>query len=142
MKPRIIRPIFSHFFSNLLVNYNKLEMKYFVTYFLFFTMIVLASCNSKKEVVNLKDASKQIEQNLINQGYIIGTVMHVKNSLCEYIIIDKNTGSKFDPINIDNEHFKTFKINEKVIYYKYRPLRRVNRCKDIQPIEIEDIRSK
>ncbi len=109
---------------------------------MFSLMMVLASCNSTKEVVITKEDSKQIEVNLIKKGYVFATVMHNKNSLCEYVIVDKKTGLKFDPINIDNEQFKTFKVDGKDIYFKYRPLRRANRCEDLQPIEIEDIQNK
>ena len=103
--------------------------------------MVLGSCNSKKELVKTKEDIKQIELNFINEGYSKGTVVHYKSGLCTYIITEEKTGLKFDPINFDNEQFKSFKVGEKVIYFKYRPLRRANRCNDIQPIELEDVKS-
>lgn len=117
-------------------------MKFFITNIMFSLMVVLASCNSKKEVVITKEDSKQIESNLIKEGYVIATVVHNKNSLCEYTIVDKKTELKFDPINIDNEQFNAFKVDGKDIIIKYRLLRRANRCEYMQPIEIEDIQNK
>ncbi len=103
--------------------------------------MILASCNSKKEVVNTKEDSTQIEIDLIKQGFIPAIVKHDKNSECEYILVNINSGVKFDPINFKDEKFKTFQVNGKEVYVKYRLLRRANRCKDVQPIEVEDIRN-
>ncbi len=103
--------------------------------------MVLGSCNSKKEVVKSKEDSKQIESKLIKEGYFKGRVVHYKSGLCTYIIIDEKTDLKFDPINFDNEQFETFKVEGKAIYYKYRLLRRANRCSDVQPIELENVQS-
>lgn len=113
----------------------------FTTIILLSILMVLGSCNSKKEVVNVKEDQKQIESNLIKEGYTKGKVVHYKSGLCTYIIIDEKTGLKFDPININNEQFKAFKVDKKGIYFKYRPLRRANRCSNVQPIELEDAQS-
>ena len=112
-------------------------------------MAVSLSCNSAKTAVNdesavndtVTETSKQMESQLINEGYSVGTMKYIKNSKCSYIIVDEKTKVNFDPINIDNEKFSSFKSENMKVFYKYRPLRMMNRCNEAQPIELEEMKS-
>jgi hypothetical protein len=76
------------------------------------------------------------------EGYSIGTITYQKDSKCAYIITDEKSGIKFDPINIDKDLFESYKVDNSKIYFKYRPLRMMNRCTEAQPIELEDIKKR
>lgn len=104
------------------------------------------SCNTTKTSVEANNA-QQTETKTMNidytkVGYSIGTITYHKNSKCAYIITDEKSGVKFDPINIDKEVFENFKIDNTKVYFKYRPLRMMNRCTEAQPIELEDIKKR
>ena len=79
---------------------------------------------------------------LINDGYLIGTVIYLEKSKCGYIIIDEKTKTKYDPINIDEDKFNEFKTNKNTIYYKYRLLRMMNRCNNVNPIQLVDVKKR
>lgn len=96
--------------------------------------------DSEKTMV---DNSKEMEsKDLSSEGYSLGTVTYTKDSKCSYIIVDEKSGAKFDPINIDDKKYASLKSNSTKVYYKYRPLRMMNRCDEAQPIELEDMQSR
>ena len=51
------------------------------------------------------------------EGYSIGTITYHKDSKCTYIITDEKSGAKFDPINIDQELFESYRIDNSKIYF-------------------------
>jgi len=117
-------------------------MKFIIGNVLLSLLIVLGSCNSTKEAAPHKEDSKQIEFNLIKEGYTLGIIVYNKDIECSYVIIDNKSGFKYDPININDARFETFKVDKKEVYFKFRLLRRMNRCENIQPIELVDIKEK
>lgn len=104
------------------------------------------SCNTTKTSVASTDVNatetKTMEIDYSKEGYSTGTLTYHKDSKCSYIITDEKSGTKFDPININDEVYKNFKMNDSKIYFKYRPLRMMNRCTEAQPIELEDIKKR
>lgn len=118
--------------------------------------LLLQSCHStKKEVESLQTSKERdtlsklkqsmsslIEDKLIEEGYDIGLVKYVENSDCPFIIYSENTEVQFDPINFDSPEFTTFKSNDLKVYFKYRPLRRMNRCNEASPIELVSIKKR
>ena len=82
----------------------------------------------------------QIDSNIIMQGYVIGYVNYNETSLCDYTLVEKETGRHLDPINFNDYRFKAFRVQGENVIFKYRLLRRANRCVDIQPIELMDIK--
>ena len=110
------------------------------------SMFVLSqSCNSTtaaaSEEQQTTEATKNMEQDLTAQGYSKGMLTAQKASKCTYVLVDEKTGVSFDPINLEEGTFGDFKNAEKqVVYYKFGPLRRMNRCPEAQPIFIEDIK--
>lgn len=115
-------------------------------------LVLFTSCNSTKETVQeakggtmnneQSDDSKAMDAQMLNDGFHLGEIMHLKNSKCEYIIVDLTTKAKFDPINISEEIYKVFKEDNLKIYYKYGPLRMMNRCPDANPIQLTDIKKR
>lgn len=121
-------------------------MKFFTVSFI----IILTSCNSYKETsqqahsgsVNNEAEINNMDNEMIDEGFQLGVVKHLKESECNYIIIDQTTKAQFDPINITEESYKAIRNDGEKIYYKYRPLRRMNRCTEANPIELIDIKKR
>jgi hypothetical protein len=113
-------------------------------------IIILTSCNSYKESSNeVKSETtkndeqiKAMDKEMIGEGFQLGVVKHLKESECSYIIIDQATKAQFDPINILEESYKAMRNDGEKVYYKYRPLRRMNRCTEANPIELIDIKKR
>ena len=95
------------------------------------------SCDTPRSIT--KEVSPVIPLNVSTGGndtFELGRITYLENSDCTYIIIDEKTTNKFDPINFMSAEYLQYKKNNLLIYYKYRPLRMVNRCYNIQPIEL------
>jgi hypothetical protein len=113
-------------------------------------IIILTSCNSYKETSNEvkrkttknDEQIKAMDKEMIGEGFQLGVVKHLKESECSYIIIDQVTKAQFDPINITEESYKAMRNDGEKVYYKYRPLRRMNRCTEANPIELVDIKKR
>lgn len=108
---------------------------------LFFT--IATSCDSAKSTVQEKEtntnAVKEMDTKLVNEGYVAGTVKYLEKSECSYILVDEKLDLKYDPINIDEEKFASFKTDDRKVYFKFLPLRRMNRCNEASPIQLIDI---
>ncbi len=118
--------------------------------------LLLQSCHSTKQEVESHQTPKKrdtlsklkqsmsslIEDKLIEEGYDIGIVKYVENSDCPYVIYNENSKVQFDPINFDSTEFASFKSNDLKVYFKYRPLRRMNRCNEASPIELVSIKKR
>ena len=108
---------------------------------LFFT--IATSCDSAKSTVQEKEtntnAVKEMDTKLVNEGYTTGTVKYLANSKCSYVLIDEKTDIKYDPINIDEEKFMSFKKDTEKVYFKYHALRMMNRCDEASPVQLIDI---
>ena len=123
-------------------------MNLFIKLSLAILLVALESCDSTKTAANdeamQETTSKQQEtkQDIMQEGYSVGTIKYLSNSKCPYIIVDEKTGAKFDPINMQEERFADYKKDQQKVFYKYRPLRMMNRCEEAQPIEIEDIKKR
>jgi len=123
-------------------------MTTFIKLSLLSLMTISLSCDTAKSTASVegtnteKTLQMETETNLLNEGFSIGTVTYLKDSKCSYIIVDKKSGVKYDPINIDDEKYIAFKSDAKQIYYKCRFLRMKNRCNEAQPVQLTDIKSK
>ena len=112
-------------------------------------VILFASCkssevSSSKANDNTMNESelKTLDSTMINEGFHIGIISYQKESDCAYVIIDQTSNAKLDPINISEDTYKLLRNNGEKIYYKYRPLRRMNRCPEANPIELIDIKKR
>lgn len=106
-------------------------------------LFVFWSCDTPRTIA--KEVSPVIplkESSEGNDTFKLGRITYLENSDCTYIIIDEKTRKKFDPINFSSSEYIPFKKNNQLIYYKYRPLRMANRCYNVQPIEIVDIKKR
>lgn len=104
------------------------------------------SCNTSKTSVASTSTNatetKTMDIDYSKEGYSMGTLTYHKDSKCTYVITDEKSGTKFDPVNINDKVYENFKVDGSKIYYKFRPLRMMNRCTEAQPIELEDIKKK
>jgi len=114
-------------------------------------MVFFTSCNSSKETVkeandNTMDKEQSdgnvMDAQMLKEGFHLGEIQELKNSKCDYIIIDKTTDAQLDPINISEDSYKAFKKDAQKIYFKFRPLRMMNRCTDANPIQLTEIKKR
>jgi hypothetical protein len=113
-------------------------------------IFILTSCNSYKkssqeansESVNNEVKVKAMDNQMTGEGFQLGVIRYLKESECSYIIIDQTTEAQFDPINIGEDSYKAIRNDGEKVYYKYRPLRRMNRCPEANPIELIDIKKR
>lgn len=112
---------------------------------LFICFVSLQSCNTTKTTAE-ENSKEEILENmgthelLLKDGYSLGSIKYIEHSNCSYIIVDKATNTKFDPINLDDKEFEIFKEDSLIIYFKFRRLRMPHRCDTIQPIELTEIK--
>jgi hypothetical protein len=114
-------------------------------------MVLFASCNSSKKTVQETNGNtmtseqsndKAMDAQMLNDGFHIGKIKELKNSKCDYIIIDETTHVQLDPINFSEDDYKAYKKDAQKIYFKYRPLRMMNRCTDANPIQLTSIKKR
>lgn len=105
---------------------------------------IASSCDATKNASKSDPQTQETEEKTAqdmskkyqSEGYNLGTVVFMKDSDCTYVIKDDKTGTMYDPINIDDSAYKTFKTNNAKVYYKFIGLRMMNRCEGIQPIQL------
>jgi len=96
-----------------------------------------------KDTLNKKVLKTQFnDKQMKHDGFDIGHVKYQPESNCDYIIINKDTHVKLDPINIGDKSFIFLKNDIQSIYYKYRPLRRMNRCPEATPILLVTVKKR
>jgi len=120
----------------------------------FLTALVFLSCSSTKNEMENDQKTKSplgvaknsidrvLEERMVKDGYTLGTVLFLKNFDCEYIIKEENAAAKFDAINFESAQYSDFKQDSLKIYFKYKPLRMMNRCKDALPVKLLSIRKR
>ena len=102
------------------------------------SMKTTTTSNKGEDINTINDMKSQ----LIADGYVAGTIKYQSESKCPYVIIDDSTQLKYDPINLDEEKYMRFKKDAEKVYFKYRPLRMMNRCNEAQPVELEDLKKR
>ncbi len=132
-----------HNFCNLLIiNTNNIKMNSLIKLSMVIVLVFFQSCDSAKKATNADNSNTEsiiMNEKLINDGYSVGAIKYTDNGDCSYTIIDDKTKSKLDPINMSDKKFEAFKSKSTKVYFKYRSLRRANRCSDARPIEIVDM---
>ena len=107
-------------------------------------ILLTAGCNSSKNTitdVNSETQSETMAQDKnITDGYSKGTIVQMRNSSCPFIIVKEDDQVKLDPINFDTEKFMAFRKAGDTVYFKFRMLRRMNRCPEAHPIELTAIK--
>ncbi|MBT8254781.1 MAG: hypothetical protein HKN00_02045 [Flavobacteriaceae bacterium] len=108
-------------------------------------LLISPGCDSTKSTVQETEDTKKTEQvadnKLIEAGYSVGTLEYLDRSPCPYVIKIEGSQDKLDPVNIGDAKFGSFRKNGEKVYFKYRSLRRMNRCQEARPIELTDIKS-
>ena len=90
------------------------------------------TCGSSKEVMNNDISENKVTNNettktMTNEGYLEGI-----------IIQELKTNMLLDPINLD----KDFKVNNEKVWFTYSSLRMQNRCGNVRPVSIDDIKKR
>lgn len=103
-------------------------------------LLTIISCNTaNKATVTKNETEQQMDaKKMIADGYLAGEIsISTKEGDCPVtILVDGKTGPYYlDAINL-SENFS--KDGEKV-WFKYSPLRRMNRCNKASPINITEI---
>jgi len=107
-------------------------------------VFLLQSCVINQDKVESENTagsgnSKYIKEVLMKEGYELGTVKVLKDSECTFVILNEGTSVYFDPINFNISDFEAFRQKDLKIYFKYKPLRMMNRCSEASPIELISI---
>lgn len=105
-----------------------------------FAIFFFLGCYSTKRhndsaVATTSEVKQQYEQ-FLKEGYVKGIIVYSSlESDCKYTIQVVAEGNFFDPINLDD----SFKIDGAKVWFKYFPLRMMNRCDKANPISIDHI---
>ena len=105
-------------------------------------VFTISGCNSIKErpIQNPKGSIKKNKTTkLIPEEFTAGVIQEsTKKGDCLFTILVTSKGKEslhFDPINLD----EAYKKNGLAVFFKYRPLRMMNRCQRANPVEIQEI---
>lgn len=76
------------------------------------------------------------------EGFKIGVVNFNEDGRCVYTITDQSTNVIYDPVNFMEIAADNLRFDAVTVYFKFRPLRMMNRCENLQPIEITEIKKR
>ncbi len=119
-------------------------MKLFKLSIILTTVVLFASCSSKKNTANAAKETSEMSmeaKKMTENGFKMGTIIaSKKEGDCPYMIeVQGETESYFlDPMNID----ESFKKNGEKIWFTYSPLRRMNRCVKANPVNIIEMKKR
>ena len=113
------------------------------TYITLFILLGVC-CSSKKTSADIA-AKNQISSvkkaELISKGFTPGVIQEsTQKEDCIFTILvsEQNKQPYFlDPINLD----EAYKKNGLAVFFKYRPLRMMNRCQKANPVEIQEMQT-
>lgn len=74
-----------------------------------------------------------------SKGYTLGTIVESRSNDCRWIIRVKESNLQYDPVNIDDEKFIGLTEKKGNIIFKFLPLRQMNRCPDVSPIQLTEV---
>ena len=105
-------------------------------------VLVVSGCNSIKER-SIQNPESQINKiktaELMAEGFTAGVIQKsTKKKDCLFTIIVSGQNKKtyfLDPINLD----EGYKKDGVAVFFKYRPLRMMNRCEKANPVEIQEM---
>ena len=96
-------------------------------------VLLITGCNSQKSTIK-----KSIEE-YKKEGYTLGIIEAYNSGDCTARITVKKSGVQYDPTNIKDDKFAKFVSTKTEIYFKFLPLRRMNRCEGISPIQLINV---
>ena len=104
-------------------------------------VVILQSCVLNQDKVESETqisskSSKLVKDALLKDGYELGIVKILDNSSCSFIIYNESSQAQLDPVNFNVSEYTEFKKNNLKIFFRYKPLRMMNRCNDAAPIEL------
>lgn len=113
----------------------KLILRLIIIGFLF------SSCNTQKTISKDSNTiSKTTMEDYKTKGYTLGTLIESKTTGdCRWVIRVQGSSLQYDPINIEAEKFAYLTQKKGDIVFKFLPLRQMNRCPDISPIQLTEV---
>lgn len=120
-------------------------MKYIRKTCIILISLLLSSCittqgaDGKKGEDGKGSAQLMDAKQMIERGFIKGTLSTSKSKDCPYVLTVEKYDDRLDPINVQ-KFFKT-EIPEKV-WVKYSNLRMRNRCIEARPVSITEIKNR
>ncbi|MCO4821018.1 MAG: hypothetical protein KC469_03045 [Flavobacteriaceae bacterium] len=110
-------------------------------------LLVISCHTTKNKAESTKSSNTNASVNMehdtfIKAGYKLGLVEFNEEGKCVYTITDQSTNEVYDPVNFMEIAEDDLKNDIVKVYYKFRPLRMMNRCDDLQPIEITEIKKR
>ena len=103
---------------------------------IFVLVFTVSACNSQKSTI------KKTAEEYKKEGYTFGVIEPYASGDCTARITMKELGIQYDPINIQEEKFATFRSKKTEIYFKFLPLRMKNRCDNVSPISLIEVINK
>jgi hypothetical protein len=94
---------------------------------------LLASCSSQKTM------PEKTVQEYQQKGYTLGTIASKSTGDCPWVITVSDSNVQYDPINIDETKFATLKTKKTAFFFKFLPLRQMNRCDNTAPIQLTEV---
>lgn len=99
-----------------------------------FAFLLVAACAQHKELPVEAEKKEGNPSTLVSdKNGTIGVIQQATTKEgCPYTIRIKELSYLLDPINLSDE----FKVDGLRVRFDYRPLRRANRCKEANPVEV------
>jgi hypothetical protein len=112
----------------------------FLSYAAIMVLFVITSCcsASKTKTDNTMTENTAEYKTMVEDGFTLGTIVASKvEGDCPFVIASEIDGNEvmYDPINLDD----SYKKGGMKVWYKYNPLRMMNRCEKANPVSIADI---
>lgn len=114
------------------------------TLFAFVVLATVVACSlTKNKETSIQTAEKEtavINNKMISEGYTEGTIVFSdKADDCAYTIqLEGKDNLMYDPMNLDAAYQK----HDEKIWFKFSPLRRMNRCIKANPIYITELKKR
>jgi hypothetical protein len=99
----------------------------------------LSSCKSTQqaEEQQLKEVKMALKETLLKEGFTAGTIVQsTEEGDCEWTI-QLDNGIYYESLTMKDE----FKKDNKEVFFKFRPLRRMSKCTKASPVEIVEMKT-
>ena len=97
-------------------------------------------CTSNKTTGDAAMKDSMETKKMVEAGFMMGTIVaSTAENDCPYVISSEVDGTAvmYDPTNLE----ESYKKDGMKIWYKYQPLRMMNRCDKANPVSITEIKN-
>ena len=101
------------------------------------SLFLMLACNGTKDTSTTNEMAKMdVQQEMMEQGFTKGTIVYSDiEGDCEYTI-KLEDGRMFESTDLKEE----FKKADMEVWFKFQPLRRMNKCKKANPVGISEMK--